>query len=123
MNDVYMSQGTGRKVVRLVLVFFVLFLVVIGYVWSQAYIGCERAKLDRKSAIKGWRTAETARIRTLAEDMDVPVSTVKLMMKKPQKPSDPADLVAARRYHLIASDLAVRSDVVCGFSFSKESVQ
>lgn len=67
-----MKSDTGSLVVKVIIVFFLVQLVLVGYVFYQSYagradvvkharLGCERGKLDRNANSEGWRIAEKAR--------------------------------------------------------------
>lgn len=103
-----MSEETGHKLVRLILITLVVLLLGVVYVFYQSYEGrqslvesqraaCERGKLDRKANAQGWRIAESAR------------------------KADGQFLVAAK-YSSIARGLEVRSEVHCDKAFPKASL-
>jgi hypothetical protein len=130
--DIYMTKKTGRMLVRLVIIGLVCFLGLIGYVLWQSYAGrvdlvnasrtaCARGKLDRGANAKGWRTAQTAREKSLAEELHISDEAVAKLIKVDPSPSDPPDLVAARNYDSIASGLEKRSRIDCTVVFPNAS--
>lgn len=123
-----LSSKQGASVVKLLIAGMVCFLLLVGYVFFQAYqgrtdlvnsqrAGCERAKLDRAANAEGWRTAQTARLRTLAETMHISFDAVKQVLKQKPSSGDLPDLVAARRYDSIAAGLEDRSRINCTEAF------
>lgn len=117
---IYLSPDTGGKIVRLMIGGMIAFLILIGYVLWQSYEGradlvtasrlaCERGKLDRATNARGWRTAETARLSALAETEHLTVAEAKLFISLPPEKGEFPDLVAARRYDELASDLEART--------------
>src|SRR4051794_36950964 len=99
-------------------------LGVIGYVFYQSYTGretvvkatrngCERSKRDSEANALGWRTAETARINGVAQQLDITLFEAEKMIKQKPKRSDPTDLIAARKYDHIAKGLERRSRISC----------
>lgn len=114
----------------LVLASFVLQLGGLSYVFYQSYQGrselvtdnraaCERGKLDRGANATGWRTAETARLTSTAELLDISYVEAKALEKHELTPDDPPDLVAARKYDKIAFGLEKRSKIDCANAFPK----
>jgi HAMP domain-containing protein len=94
-----MSEDTGLKLVKLIVLCMVMQLFLIGYVFATGYHGrqdtvqnqraaCERGKLDRKVNAQGWRIAEEARRADGQE-------------------------VVAQAYNNIASSLEDRADINC----------
>lgn len=125
-----MTQSQAQKVVTLVVVGLLLLMGTIVYVFITNYngrvdlvasnrAGCERAKLDRGANASGWRTAETARVSSLAKQMHIPFDRAFALTKKKPALDDPADLIAARKYNEIASGLEVRSVITCSEVFPK----
>lgn len=105
-------------------------LGVIGYVFYQSYagresvvdasrLGCERSKLDREANAIGWRTAETAREHSVAQELHISLKKVKQLVKTKRGVNDVPDLVAAREYDRIAKGLEVRSRISCSLAFPK----
>jgi hypothetical protein len=139
MGDIYMTKEMGRKLVILVIGVMLAFLVLIGIVFyygHQARVnlaesedkakaalvksqraGCERAKADRKVNSQGWRTAQAARLRSLSADLDISYKSVQQLVAADPSPEDPGDLVAARKYDQIATELEARSNIDCAEVF------
>jgi hypothetical protein len=122
------SHGQAQRVTRLVIGCMLLLLVVIAFVAYSSYAsrldlvdaqraGCERTKIDRVANAEGWRTAQTARMSTVAKEMGISVDEVKKLLDAKPKPGDLPDLVAARRYNKVASDLEGRSKLDCKVAF------
>lgn len=127
-----MTQKAGHMLVRLVIIGLLCFLALIGYVLWQSYAGrvdlvtasrtaCERGKLDRTDNATGWRTAQTAREKSLAKELHISDEAVAKLVKTDPNPSDPPDLVAARKYDSIASGLEKRSRIDCTVVFPNAS--
>jgi hypothetical protein len=123
----------GSKIMHLLIFGMVCFLLLMAYVIWQSYEGrvdlvnaqraaCARGKLDRRDNAKGWRTAEKARLATLAEAQNVSYNTVKDLVVLDPKPDDPPDLVAARRYDHISASLESRSRITCTEAFPDASL-
>lgn len=126
----HIPNDTARSLAKLVLACLVLELIGLGYVFYQSYQGrselvsdnraaCERGKKDRKANAEGWRTAETARLSTVAEQLDISFAQAKALEKHELTPDDPPDLVAARKYDKIARGLEKRSKIDCADAFPK----
>lgn len=124
----YLSPQTGARVVRLMIIGMLLFLVLVVYVFWTGYegrkdlvagqrAGCERGKLDRGDNAKGWRTAEAARLASVAEDMHISVDAAKSVITQPPLAGDLPDLIAARNYNEIATSLEDRSRIECSEVF------
>lgn len=143
MGDLYMSHEMGEKLVKLIIGGLLLILAVIALVFAQSYLGrhnleeaeekarvalvdsqrggCERAKLDRRANAMGWRTAQSARMNSVSESLDISIFEVRKLLAEEPKPDDPFDLVAARKYDFIATELEARSMIDCSVAFPKES--
>ena len=137
-----MTSETGRKLMKFAILVLLLFLLLTGVVFLQSIIGrnhlaeaskqarselvdsqrngCERGKLDRGANAEGWRTAQTARMNTLAKDLDISYKEVEILLQAVPQADDPPDLVAARRYDKIAAGLEKRSRINCAEAFPKE---
>lgn len=126
----HIPSDTARTIVRLVLACLVLQLVVVGYDIIHNYKerthqvsdnreACERGKKDRAANAEGWRTAETARLSTVAEQLDISFAQAKALEKHELTPDDPPDLIAARKYDKIAFGLEKRSKISCAQAFPK----
>src|SRR4051794_7639258 len=111
-----MTRETGSRLAKLVIAGMLCFIALLGYVLWQSYEGrvdlvtasrtaCERGKLDRGDNATGWRTAQTAREKSLAEEMHISDEAVAKLVQADPQPSDPPDVVAARRYNKIARGL------------------
>lgn len=129
----YVSADLGGKIVKLVIGCMLTILLIFVYVIWQSYEGrvdlvnaqrasCARGKFDRRDNAKGWRTAEKARLSTLAEAQNVSYNTVKDLIVLDPKPDDPPDLVAARRYAHISASLESRSRISCTEAFPDASL-
>jgi hypothetical protein len=132
VGDIYMTKEMGRHLVKLLIIGMVCFLTLIGYVLWQSYEGradlvtssrtaCERGKLDRGANARGWRTAQVAREKSLAQAMHISDQAVAKLVKADPSPNDPADLVAARRYNRIANGLERRFHIDCKRVFPSAS--
>src|SRR4051794_8795244 len=117
-----MSKDQGRGVVKLMIFGMGCFLALIVYVFAQAYqgraalvnsqrAGCERSKLDRGANAEGWRTAQVARLQSLASQMHISFEAVKQVAEREPSSDDLPDLVAVRKYDAIASGLEERSKI------------
>lgn len=126
----HIPHATARSLVRLIIGAFLVNLMVLGYVFYQSYQGredlvqnnraaCERGKLDRFANAVGWRTAETARLNTLADTLHISYAEAKALEEHELTPDDPPDLVAARKYNSIAFGLEKRSKIDCTKAFPK----
>ena len=142
MGDIYMTAETGRKLMKFAILVLLLFLLLTGVVFLQSIIGrsnlaeasrqarselvdsqrhgCERGKLDRRANARGWRTAQKARMKTLAQDLDISYKEVTILLGQLPRADDPPDLVSARRYDEIAAELEERSRINCAQAFPKE---
>lgn len=120
------QQASG--IVKLMIAGMLMQLVIISYVFFQAYdnrvevvdnqrAACARGKLDRGANAKGWRTAQVARMNTLAKEMDISFTEVSQLLRQDPKAGDSPDLTAARKYNAIAEDLEVRSRIDCTVAF------
>lgn len=141
MGDMYMTADTGKKLTRLIISGLVLILALTAVVFAQSYFGrknlekaerqarfelvasqragCQRSKLDRRANALGWRTAQNARMQTLAQDLDIPLKEVKALIPQQPAADDPSDLTALRRYDKIAQELEERSEINCAKAFPK----
>lgn len=79
--------------------------------------GCERGKLDRAANAEGWRTAQVARAASAAENKSISIEAVNKLIRQPVSPGDGFDLIAARRYHKITTELTKRSRINCAEAF------
>lgn len=135
MGDIYMTKEMGRKLVRLVIGCLCMVLLLVGLVFWYGHearsdlatseeraraalvasqrAGCERGKLDRRVNANGWRTAQAARLRSLASELDISYASVQQLVASDPTPEDPGDLVAARKYNKLASELEARSRIDC----------
>jgi len=125
-----LTRRQGSLLVKMILIGLAVNLAVVSYVFYQSYVGretvveasraaCVRSKLDRRAEAYGWRTAEQARLATLAKSMGVPLAQAnKLIVLKPHH-GDPPDLVAARKYAGIAVGLEERNRLTCIKAFPK----
>lgn len=136
-----MTKETGQKLTRLIIGGLVMILALTAVVFAQSYFGrknlekaekrarhaliasqrggCQRAKLDRKDNALGWRTAQTARMETLAEKLDIPFKEVEHLIPQPARKDDPPDLTAIRRYNKLAQGLEDRSEINCAKAFPR----
>ena len=112
-----MHDAVARSLTLLVMVGMVIQLAVIFYVLNGQHDGCERSKLDRGANAQGWRTAQTARLQTLAEEEDISYEETKRLLLIEQKPGEPHNLTAARQYEVTADGLEKRSRVSCPGDF------
>lgn len=141
MGDSYISQDTGSKIMKMMISGLVLLLALTAVVFAQSYFGrknlekaekqaradlvasqragCKRSKLDRGDNALGWRTAQAARMASLAEDLNIPLKEVEALIPQPAKKDDPPDLTAVRRYNKIAQGLEKRSKINCAKAFPK----
>lgn len=139
MGDIYMTNKAGTRLVKLFIGGMILFLVLVAIVFAQSYFGrndladseeraqvaliasqragCERSKLDRKANASGWRTAQAARLRSLADQLDISYKSVQQLVAQDPTPDDPGDLVAARKYNALATELEKRSKINCAEAF------
>lgn len=125
MRPITHQQAGG--IVRLMIAGMLMQLVIISYVFFQAYgnrvevvdnqrAACERGKLDRGANAKGWRTAQVARMKTLAKELHISFAEVSQLLQDPTAGDSP-DLTAARKYNAIASSLETRSRIDCKIAF------
>lgn len=130
MGDIYMTNKAGSTLVKLTIAWVILFLILVGYVFFQSYQGrvdlvtsqrrsCELTKRDRAANARGWRTEEAARIIALAEARYISSHAAKQLITQDPMPNDLPDLIAARRYNKIASNLERRSRIHCAQAFPK----
>lgn len=141
MGDTYVTKETGRKLTRLIIGGLVMILALTAVVFAQSYFGrknlekaekqarfelvasqragCKRSKLDRRANALGWRTAQKARMESLAQDLDIPLKEVKVLIPQKAKAGDPPNLTAVRRYDKIAQGLEERSEINCAKAFPK----
>lgn len=100
-----MTDRTALNLGKLIIIGMAIQLLVIGYVFYQSYqgrsdvihsqrLGCSRGKKDRKSNAKGWRIAQDAR------EAD-------------------GDILVAKKYGRLASDLEGRAKINCHTAFPK----
>lgn len=128
----FCNEHAVLALASLVVVGMVVQLGVIVYVKVTDYQGekrdvtnlrnrCELNKIDRGANARGWRTAQTARMNSVAEDLDISLDKVKQLVKNQPKslPSDSFDLVAAKEYDKIAAGLEQRSRISCAKAFPK----
>lgn len=80
---------------------------------SSQRAGCERGKVDRVDNADGWRTAQAARLASLAKETGLPVSVTPALTLTPRRVDESPDLTAARRYDRIAFSLERRSRINC----------
>jgi hypothetical protein len=132
VGDIYMTKEMGRHLVKLLIIGMVCFLTLIGYVLWQSYEGradlvtasrtaCERGKLDRGANAQGWRTAQVAREKSLAQALHISDRAVAQLVQADPSPNDPSDLMAARRYNRIANGLERRFQIDCKRAFPNAS--
>src|SRR3954469_22006508 len=134
-----MSKDQGASLVKLLIIGMVCFLALLIYVFVESYTGrhnlanaekrarsvmidfqrqgCERGKKDRQENSAGWRTAEGARLRSLAKDQNISYATAETLIAQEPDPDDPPDLVAARKYDKIASAQEERSAINCAEAY------
>lgn len=125
-----LTRRQGGLLAKLLVVGLLANLGVIGYVFYQSYVGrdavvkasrrgCNRSKADREANAMGWRTAEGARINSVAQELGIPIFEADAMIKQKPKNSDPSNLIAARKYDHIAAGLEARSRISCSAAFPK----
>lgn len=130
MSNTPLTRRQGSLLVKMVLIGLFVNLCVVGYVFYQSYMGredvvmaslkgCDRSKKDREANAAGWRTAERARLSTLAKNMGVPLKDASVLIVLKPHNGDPPDLVAARKYNGIARGLEIRSRIRCKNAFPK----
>lgn len=128
-----LTRRQGGLIAKLLLIGFAVQLGIIGYVLYQSYVGredlvkaeqagCNRSKLDREANALGWRTAETARLHSVAREMHISFDQARMLIKLRPLPYDPSDLVTAREYDRIAAGQEARSRIACSKAFPKASL-
>lgn len=80
---------------------------------------CEINKTDRRANAVGWRTAQVARMSTVAQNLGISMDEVEKRIEQKPQPSDSFDLVAARKYDRVAGGLERRSRINCAKAFPK----
>jgi len=126
----HQTRSIASKMTKLIIAVMVVQLAVIGYVFFQSYKGrsdvvdsqrdgCDRGKLDRSANARGWRTAEDARLATVAKTLHISAFDAKQLIRQKPRPNDLPDLVAAREYNKTASGLEQRSKIKCKHVFPK----
>lgn len=122
------TNKQAGSIVKLIIAGMLMQLVLVGYVFGQAYdnrvevvdnqrAACERGKLDRGANAQGWRTAQVARTKTLAKEMDISFAEVSQLLLQDPKAGDSPDLTAARKYNAIAEGLETRARIDCTVAF------
>lgn len=128
-----MNDETAYKVVKLILLAFIVLLFTMAYSAWNAYDGrrrlvesqqaaCERGKRDRGANALGWRTAQIARLNTVASRLKITYAAAEAQLYKKPKRNDISDLVAARTYEIISDGLEARSKIDCKRVFPKASL-
>jgi hypothetical protein len=122
------SGSTANKLIWLLFFVMGVQLIVIGYTFYQSYEGrvntvtnqrkgFERTKKDRKANAQGWRTAQTARMKTVAKEQHISMATVAKLLHQKPRPNEDSDLTAARKYDRIAYGLEQRSKITAEQAF------
>lgn len=123
-RDHPISIRAGKGLVWLIVIGMFVQLGVIVYVGVNARDGrtslvestrkgCERGKKSNGENAGGWRTAEQARLSSLAEDLHISYAAAEKLLLTPHSPDEPSDLTAARKYDALANKLEVRAKVNC----------
>lgn len=125
-----LSQADGARIVKLMIAGMLAFLLLVGYVFFQAYqgrtalvdsqrAGCGRGKLDRAANASGWRSAQAARLRSVAVTMHISFDAAKQVLRQAPSPDDLSDLTTARKYDKIATGLEKRARIDCAKVYPK----